>query len=93
MLAIHSTGIYEVPAVLGIRAKSHCSGVGAWLRTTSQWLNRQSHYDLGLGSLEFFHPSEENRHSHTGGMNRDLETGELGACHRVLLRACSGELV
>lgn len=38
--AIHSTGIYGVPVVLWVRAKSHGSGVDAWLRKTSQSLSR-----------------------------------------------------
>lgn len=59
--AIHFTGIYGALAVPGIRAKFHCSGVDAWLRKTSQWLNRYLHYDLRLGSLEFLYPREENR--------------------------------
>lgn len=61
VLAIHFTGIYGALAVPGIRAKSHCSGVDARLRKTSQWLNRYLHYDLRLGSLEFLYPREENR--------------------------------
>lgn len=58
---VHFTGIYGALAVAGIRAKSHCSGVDARLRKTSQWLNRYLHYDLRLGSLEFLYPREENR--------------------------------
>lgn len=61
VLVVHFTGIYGALAVPGIRAKSHCSGVDAWLRKTSQWLNRYLHYDLRLGSLEFLYPREENR--------------------------------